>query len=438
MEQPIAPVIEQPIASDAPAPDLSASSDVVAATSAYDSTAAVVAPIQKEVECAKVYGHYLNDKGQLISLKQNGCKLNVLMKDSEGKEVIRKGHVNGHFVNVTGMKKQAIVQIGKDLQFENNGVWTRVGLEELKNIKKDGCEDLSGYYSASEGDLVSLDQVGCHVQLTFVDVANKNQSGKVGVINGPDMTIGNFAKTVTLSDDGGLSFVGEGHYGLGDADNLLYGKLSEGELEATEQASCPVVSGNYRDTKGDVAAVGQSGCAVKVQMYWDETAGDITVGGYVFGDVMHLQNFAALSVVNTSDGNLIFTDGTNWTKLSANESIDLGIPEDGCVKVDGQYTDEQGKAVVVKQTKCDVEVTFWLDSMSDLVTQHGYMSFNTMHVNSFTEKGMLVDGHVRFASATWKKADGASAADEEASTAVSTAEELGTSFDEDSIQLDQN
>lgn len=285
-------------------------------------------------------------------------------------------------------------QIGKDVKFLDGPQWSKIKRDQLdKFMKDDTCDDLSGSYSDPTGNLVMLDQVGCHVQLNFFTSFNKTHSGKVGVVNGDSMTIANMeGKLVTRNEEGGLDF----------GDNMLYGKLSEGEVEAAMKDSCPDVSGNYRDNKGDVASIGQEKCAVQVQMFWDDEEGHVTLGGFVFGDIMHLKNMNALGMVNATSGSFIFTDGSNWTRLTENETIDLGVPEEGCAKIGGMYKDGEGKDVAVKQTHCEVEVKFFLDTVDSEVTRQGTVAFNTVHIKDFMEKGVTTDGKIKFGSTTWE------------------------------------
>jgi len=358
-------------------------------------------------QCIDVSGHYKNPKGLLVSVKQHGCGLKVMMLWwTTNKEVIKDGTVDGNFVHVDDFDQMA-AKIGQNIEFMQGPVWQKVSKAELKSIPKDHCYDASGNYSDHTGKLVEVEQVGCHANIMIRESSSQEHYSHVGVLNHAltrtgetnSLTITDFNKTGTalVEATGNVMF----------EDGLRWGKLSPEAAAAAYKAKCNDITGHYRDKNGNVASIDQDGCAVKVQMHWDEERGDVTVGGYVYGSMLHVKDFQTLG---QAYGDIYSKTGIqflnyDWTKLTDQQRIDLGVPEAGCANFAGEYKDGQGNPAIVNQTDCHLEVTFYLDTVGANVTKPGYVSQDTVHIQDFTQNGALdaSTGDINFKSQTvWK------------------------------------
>jgi len=343
-------------------------------------------------DCKDVSGHYKNKAGNLVTLTQNGCDLEALLVSDTADEEVLTGAVHGMFITAAGIPNMGAVVENDDIKFMDGPHWTKLNEMDQHFLKQDGCSDLNGYYAARTGKLVSIKQVGCRVVLSIADGDSQGTVTKPGSVADEELRVFNLGKPGRLDGKGGLVFPN------GDR----WAKLSEeaGEKAATDD--CSNVAGNFRDANGIINSVVQTDCHVNIQMYWDDEQGHVTIGGYVFGDMVVIKGFDFLgqfSIVESgtiSTGKLHFTDGKDWSKLSDEESKELGIPEAGCSNFNGVYADVEGKHAVINQTECKVEVTFWLSSLNMNLTRDGYVSSDTLHIQDFNTNGFASNGNIAF------------------------------------------
>jgi len=342
-------------------------------------------------QCEDVSGRYKNaswnETGDLISVQQTGFNLTVVAKVN-GEDVFLTGTIDGYLMSVAGFSDQGTLY-ESSLKFKNGPEWAKLNDTEFDQYTQDGCSDVGGYYSMPTGQLVSIEQVGCQAFVTIVDDKKEGSTTSAGILHDQDVQVSGFKTNAHLQIDGTLAF----------SDGVQWGKLEADAVQNAFQDTCQDASGNYRDSNGDIATVTQEGCSIKVQMQ-SETE-QITVGGYVFDDVVNVKKLPSMGKVGES-GNLQFFNGKEWTKLSDQESADLGIPEGGCTHYQGTYKDEDGQPVLIMQTGCKCEVTFWLANVQSNVTRSGYVSKSTLHIQDFKMNGVSADGGIQFGNkAIW-------------------------------------
>jgi len=348
--------------------------------------------------CVDISGRYKNLNGHAVTVKQDQCELEMLLRSSDGTaDVFLSGSVDGSQVKVDTFKEMGSAY-GESVKFGNGGEWQKMTEGNLLAVPKEGCGDLNGYYSIRTGKLVSVDQVGCQAIVTISDADNQTSSSRLGTIKDADLHVVGMKHVGSRQANGGIYF----------NNGIFWGWLKKGDqsFAATTTDSCGNVTGNYLNARGSFVTITQVGCHIKIQMFWDEKQGDITVGGYVFGNVIHAKRFRAMGQVDPASGTVNWFDGKVWKKLSGQESAELGIPEGGCSKVGGVYKDATGNPVVVKQLDCKLETTFWLDTLNANVTRDGYIALSTVHIQDFTMNGLVSDGDIHFGSISmWKNAD---------------------------------
>jgi len=345
-------------------------------------------------ECVNVNGHYANSGGKLVTVKQDGCTVEVLMYwDEEQGDVVKTGAVQGSSVTVDGFGAAGFVH-EKNVEFQDGGVWKKLEGTELESFKEDGCSDMSGFYTETSGKLIKISQAGCHAMLDIVDTDSKDHFKKLGTVNENQLTVSGFGRVGTKSDQFGLDF----------GDGLRWGKLASSAADATSEETCADAAGNYRDEKGDTTRITQEDCHVYVQMHWDQEKGHVSLKGYVFGNIVHVKDFSSLGKVDASSQSLHWFDGNDWAKLSLDESTELGMTSAGCTDFSGVYTDEDGQPVVLNQMDdCQIQVLFWLESLNSNVTKRGHVTSDTVHIDEFTADGVFVNGDINFANLTmWK------------------------------------
>jgi len=371
----------------------------------------------KEPSCVDVDGHYSNTQGSLMTVKQTGCEVNVLMKLSDaGDEEVTKGTVDGMFLKVWGLANVGAVRdttVG-EIDFLSGHRWTKLTTETAASFKKDGCDDLSGYYSIKTGQLVNVKQVGCHAVMDVIGDDHKTVT-KFGHVVGNSLSSFNFYDDDQTNHgqrdgNGGITF-GQQHW-------TKLGKQGE---DAVSADNCSNITGNYRDADGTVATITQSDCHVKIQMNSgivekDSEKSDVTIGGNVFGNLMHVKGLSSVGKLDSVSSNINFMDGKVWTMLTAEASAELGIPEGGCTNFAGTYRDTEGNPVTVGQADCKLWATFFLSSINATVTREGYVAHSTVHIQDFVQHGIFANGNIQFGDglSMWTKSS-ESASDEPAS-----------------------
>jgi len=374
--------------------------------------------------CKDISGHYKSKAGKLVTVQQTGCDLSVLTKLSDVREVeVLSGTIDDIFVNVKVLGMGAVH--GSAVDFAYGTGWKKLDDTALESIEKDNCADVSGSYLVHTGKLVSVKQVGCHAVVTTIDGDTKESMTKLGSVVGDDLKLFDFS----VSRPGHRDSKEALDFGNG----VRWGKLTSAAAASVTQDNCSNLAGNYRDANSDISMVSQAGCHIKVQHFLNSEEGDITVAGYVFGDIIHVKGFS-MGKANAASGQVHWAEfkDKDWTRLSAEESTELGIPEGGCTKFGGLYLDMDRKPVVVKQTDCKLKVTFWLGTLEANVTRGGYVSANTVHIQNFIHNGFLINGNIMFGNVSaWEHVDDLAAS---ANTTVSTMEQCG---DFHGLYLDQ-
>jgi len=400
----------------------------------------------KEPTCVDVDGHYSNKDGSLVSVKQTGCEVNVLMKLSDGaEETLEKGTIDGMFLKVWGLANVGAVRdtTKGDVEFLDGPKWTKLSTESAVSYKKDGCDDLSGYYSIKTGQFVKFKQVGCHAVMEVTDEDRKTVT-KFGRVVGGSLSSYNFYDDDKVAQgqrdqNGGLTF-GQQHW-------TKLGRQGEKEMDSGD--NCTNITGNYRDADGTVATITQNDCHVKIQMNSgivekDSESGDVTIGGNIFGNLMHARGLSSVGKVNQSvDNNINFFDGKVWTALTAEASKELGIPEGGCTNFAGTYRDTEGNPVKVGQADCKLWATFYLSSINATVTREGYVAHTTVHIQDFVQHGIFASGNIQFGTnlSMWTKStsdeeDEESTSDDPASATFANMDTSATASKEDCDNFD--
>jgi len=154
-------------------------------------------------------------------------------------------------------------------------------------------------------------------------------------------------------------------------------------MEAANE-QCAAVQGNYRDGRGDIATITQERCHINIQMLWDNETGNVTLGGYMFGDMFHVKEFHSMGAAETP-GTIKFADGAIWHRMSDEEAEALSIPKAGGANYDGIFVDTNGKQVTVNQTGCHLQVSMWWNEQLGNVLVEGHVSRGTMHLRGLDD-----------------------------------------------------
>jgi len=273
------------------------------------------------------------------------------------------------------------------------------------------CTNIRGEYDDGKGHPLTVYQVGCFVKVKMFWDQQTGYKIVSGAIEADSLSVQDFSMPGKIMNTGDVSFSDGGNWKLRarkGASGLTAGEDSEtGALTAVND-KCADVGGHYMNAAGNPVSVTQSGCTLVVEMYWDEKAGNVIKTGGVDGIEVAVTGFTATGAVNGD--NVDFSDGGHWKKISSTEVASevatevASDPTGGCTDFTGEYVDEQGKPVMISQTDCHLEVTFFLDSSNGNITKTGDVSESTMHIQDFIQDGLSSDEGVKFGNiATWRK-----------------------------------
>jgi len=327
-------------------------------------------------QCPDIHGHYFTSIGKLVTVEQSECHVDVqLWWDNEHGEVLTKGSVSDAEVRIDGFLETGSIR-EESIQFPAGAVWRKLSDTELATVKKDGCSDVSGMYGDRTGNVVTITQTGCHAAVGVVGHSPSTKS-KLGHVIENELHLFDHSSPGRRTRDGSLDF----------GASTYWGKLTDQQAAEAASDSCSSAAGHYRDGRGEIATVSQDKCHIAIQMLWDSETGNVTLGGYMFGDLVHVKEFHSSGSVNqTEHGSVInFMDGAVWHQMSNEEAIALSLPEAGCQTFDGVYVDTNGKQAVVTQTGCHMEVNMYWNDVLGNVKVEGHVSRGTMHLRGLDD-----------------------------------------------------
>jgi len=321
--------------------------------------------------CPNAGGHYVTSIGKLITVEQTGCNLAVqLWWDNTHGEVLAKGAIKDKQVRIEGFLELGFIT-DQSIAFPAGASWRKLTGSEMLEVKKDGCGDVDGYYGDGEGSVMEVSQTGCHAAVKVV-TGSSEAKPKLGRVVENELHLFDHSTPGARTSDGSLDF----------GASAFWTKLSEQQATDAADDHCNSAAGHYRDGRGNIATVGQEGCNITVQMFWDDATGNVTLAGQLYGDSLYVKEFRAQALLKEETGSgaqlIDFADSAAWHKMSDQEVLLLKLPEAGCENYDGLYVDNKGKQVQVAQTGCHLKV-------SGNVVGEGHVSRGTMHLSGLDD-----------------------------------------------------
>jgi len=164
---------------------LPATGSIAVETVSPSNTASVATTVSVPIKanCKDIKGHYQNKAGNLVTVTQTGCDVDVLLKlDETRDEEVLTGAVQGMFITAAGIPNMGAVVENDDIKFMDGPQWHKLNEMDLHFLKKDGCSDLAGKYVAQTGKLISIEQFGCRAVIEVADGVKENTVTKPGSI----------------------------------------------------------------------------------------------------------------------------------------------------------------------------------------------------------------------------------------------------------------
>jgi len=350
--------------------------------------------------CSDLSGSYAVYSGKLVTVKQVGCHAEVTTFDGDTKESMTKlGSVVGEDLQMFNF---AVTKPGhRDgktgaLDFGNGMRWGKLGStlvdDAYKGFSQDNCTNLNGNYRAGVSGLSMVRQRGCHVQIQHFFNSEEGDITVQGYVFGSVV----HAKGFSMGKVDGKSGVHWAEYK--DQDWVKLSSDQSTELGIPE-AGCTNFGGLYSDMDRKPVIIKQNECKLQVKFYLGTTETNVTRTGYVSADTVHLQNFIHNGFLVA--GNIMFGNITAWEKV--NEVMVANTTD--CGDFHGLYLDQLGNSVLVSQTGCDLQVTFWAESLNTNLTKSGHVENQTVHIQDFQAEGERTDAGISFGQAQWFLAD---------------------------------